>query len=267
MYSECRHVLPSGRKCTHELLQNSTFCYKHRYLHELMFAPPARPGTPFRMPLLEDADGCMMGLQQVCWAMGDKRITQKEAGTYLYAITIAKSLIPRRPAVSRKPVRALCYDNDGFEMAEPVQACEPPRDCLSCQKTATCRDFEYYEDEVEELQQALAEEEQKNLQQAQGSGQAGNPADPSQTGQQSTAEKPTFGPLDPRDPSYDDMPNIRALLHVLERKNNEAEQLQAEQQARIQARKEAFAERKEPQTDRTPADHPCTTQAAPDRPA
>src|SRR3954452_13165411 len=122
MYIECRHVLPSGRKCKDPHINDSQFCYRHRNLHERMYAPPARPGAPFRLPSLEDADGCLMAIQEVGWGMGDKRITQKEAGTYYYGISLAMRLFPRRARVTRQPVRALCYDNDAMEMAEAVEA-------------------------------------------------------------------------------------------------------------------------------------------------
>jgi hypothetical protein len=136
MYAECRHVFASGRKCTHPQLHDSHFCYFHRNAHEIMHAPAARPGTPFRLPLLEDSSALLMAIQQVTSSLGAKTITQKEAGTYLYAINIAKGLLPRRPAMTRKPVRSLCYDNDGFELAEPVNTCEPPATASIARKPA-----------------------------------------------------------------------------------------------------------------------------------
>lgn len=243
MYVECRHLTPSGRKCTHAQTYNSSFCVFHRDLEGLMHAPAPRPGSPFRMPLLEDAQGCMMGVQQVCWAMGDKRITQKEAGTYLYAVTIAKSLLPKRPAVSRNPVRALCYDNDGFEMAEAVNACEPPRDCLTCENL--CHWYEYYEDEVEELEEQMAEEEEQKKLEAR---QKENPAAESSAGnapQQPEAEKPKSW----ADQFPNDRPQVRALLRIIEAdalaKEEEAKRKEAEKQAQLQAKKEPQPDRQD----------------------
>jgi len=228
MYAECRHVFASGRKCTHPQLHDSHFCYFHRNAHEIMHAPAPRPGTPFRLPLLEDSSALLMAIQQVTSSLGAKTITQKEAGTYLYAINIAKVLLPRRPAMTRKPVRSLCYDNDGFEMAEPVNTCEPPRDCLDCQKTRTCAWFEYFEDEVEELEQQMDEEEEEKRRAAQ---QAENPdADPSaDDAKQTPAEKPK-----PWAGKYDhERPQVRALFEILE----------AEDYAKIQAMEKLNAEK------------------------
>ena len=251
MYIECRHVLPSGRKCTEGLVRDSQFCYRHRNLHESLYAPPARPGTPFRMPLLEDSHGCLIGVQEVTWAMGDKRIAPNEAGIYLRAITIAKSLIPRRPAVSRKPVRSLCYDNDGIEMAELVNACEPPRDCITCEKH--CHWFEYYEDEVEELEQQMAEEEQKKLAAQQAETQSADPSAPQPQSEQTAQSAPPRSVAQQRStaaghsattqhrPSTTrrdyDTPNVRALFNEMRAEGEEAERqrLQAEQQAQSKA--------------------------------
>ena len=255
MYAECRHVFSSGRKCTDALVQNSTFCYRHRNLHERMYAPAPRPGTPFRIPLLEDAHGCYLGVQEVLWAMGEKRIPQKEASTYLYCINIAKSLLPKRPAATRKPVRTLCYDNDGFEMAEAVDTCEPPRDCMICKKH--CHWFEYFEDEVEELEEQMAEEqEQKRLEEkklhGEASGDTQNPADNTQQ-----PEKPKPGKYD------NESPNLRALFMDIDRRVEKEARLRAEKEARLNAEKE---ERLNAKRHPQPAD-PAPTQAAAEQPA
>jgi hypothetical protein len=237
MYAECRHVLPAGLKCTAPRVGDSNFCYRHRNLHERMCAPAPRPGTPFRLPSLEDSHGCLIAIQEVAWAMGDKRISLKEAGMYFHAVNISKSLLPRRPAVTRKPVRTLCYDNDGFEMAEAVDACEPPRDCLTCPKTNTCEWFEYYEDQVEELEEQLAEEEEEKRQAEQGT----QPESDTQNAQQ-----PSKGKYD------DELPNVRALLELIDRKA----EAQAEQRAQQEEKKRAEQEEREPaqQQEKEPAE-------------
>jgi hypothetical protein len=237
MYAECRHVLPAGLKCTAPRVGDSNFCYRHRNLHERMCAPAPRPGTPFRLPSLEDSHGCLIAIQEVAWAMGDKRISLKEAGMYFHAVNISKSLLPRRPAVTRKPVRTLCYDNDGFEMAEAVDACEPPRDCLTCPKTNTCEWFEYYEDQVEELEEQMAEEEEEKRQAEQGT----------------QAESDTQNAQQPSKGKYDDeLPNVRALLELIDRKA----EAQAEQRAQQEEKKRAEQEEREPaqQQEKEPAE-------------
>lgn len=227
MYIECRHVTPAGFKCILPRVGNDRFCFNHRNLHERMHAPQPRPGTPFRMPLLEDSSGLMIALQEVSWAMSDKRITQREADTYLRVITIAKGLLPRRPSVTRKPVRSLCYDNDGFEMAEAVTNCDPPRDCVACEHP--CDWFEYYEDEVEEIEQQMAEEEeQKELE----AWKAANPGlePPPELQPAPEPDRPWKGKYDHEDPA------VRAICELIEeREYKEMLALRAIEEARIKS--------------------------------
>ena len=224
MYVECRHVFSSGLKCTEALLRDSQFCYRHRNLHERMYAPPARPGTPFRMPLLEDSHGCVIGVQETLWAMGERRITQKEASTYLYGVTIIKSLLPKHPAATRKPVRSLCYDDAGFEMAEAVNACEPPRDCVTCEKL--CDWYDYYEDEVEEIEQQIAEEEEQKKLEA---WKAENPGvePPPELQPPAEPDRPWKGKYDHESPA------VKAICEIIEeREYKEMLQLQALEKAK-----------------------------------
>jgi len=237
---------------------DSNFCYRHRNLHERMCAPAPRPGTPFRLPSLEDSHGCLIAIQEVAWAMGDKRISLKEAGMYFHAVNISKSLLPRRPAVTRKPVRTLCYDNDGFEMAEAVDACEPPRDCLTCPKTNTCEWFEYYEDQVEELEEQMAEEEEEKRQAEQGT----------------QAESDTQNAQQPSKGKYDDeLPNVRALLELIDRKAEAQQRAQQEEKARAdkeraeQEKRETAQPEEEERTERERAQPEESTQQEEKEPA
>ncbi|MBS1802746.1 MAG: hypothetical protein JST28_05235 [Acidobacteria bacterium] len=227
MYIECRHITPAGFKCTVPRIDDDRFCFDHRNLHNLMPAPQPAPGTPFRMPLLEDASGLRIALQEVSWAMGDKRITQREAGIYLRVITIAKGLLPRHPDVTTKPVRSLCYDNDGFEMGEAVTNCDPPRDCVTCENP--CDWFPYYEDEVEEIEQQIAEEEQqKKLE----SWKAENPGvePPPDLQPAPEPDRPWKGKYDNEDPA------VRAICEFIEEKEyKEMLALQAIEKARIKS--------------------------------
>lgn len=226
MYNECRYVLPSGLKCTDGQLQHSNFCYYHRNFHEQMHAVPPRPGTPFRLPSLEDACGCRFAIQQVCWGMGEKRIPPNEANIYLRAIGLTMRLFPRRPRVSRKPVRVLHYDDQGMEMAEPATHCEPPRDCVDCE--TPCRWFEYYEKQVKETEKKMAEEKEQKEQPATASSTAGSSANQA-------------SPEQPRNHKYDnELPNVRALMLDMDRKAEHENKIEDERLARIEANKRMF---------------------------
>jgi hypothetical protein len=241
MYNECRYVLPSGLKCTDGQLQHSDFCYYHRNFHEQMHAAPPRPGTPFRLPSLEDACGCRFAIQQVCWGMGEKRIPPNEASIYLRGIGLTMRLFPRRPRVSRKPVRVLHYDSNGMEMAEPATHCEPPRDCLACENP--CQWFEYHEQQVKEIESKMAEEKaqkERASQQAKQPSSEASAQDPKETSnpsrQAAKAEEPAA-----RSTKYDnELPNVRALLIDMDRKAEREQKIEDERLARIEANKRMF---------------------------
>jgi hypothetical protein len=262
MHQECRHVYPAGFKCTVDQLQDSHFCYFHRNFEQRLYAPPTRPGTPFRMPSLEDAHGCLTGIQEVTWALGEKRITQKESGTYLYAVNLAMRLLPRIRSVSRKPVRALNYDSCGTELAEPVRTCDPPHDCLTCEKH--CPWFAYYKPQVEELVEEIEEEreqeeqEQKELaaqqqgenaaasdqqQPAENSSESASHHQPAKITSAATA-KAIARPVSAERPGngkYDnELPMVRALLLDMDRKAERDQILRQEREAQIEANKRIF---------------------------
>ena len=167
MISECRHILASGKKCQAFAVTNSSFCFFHRNQRERRDTA-VRPGTPFILPTLEDAHSALNAVNDVFRAMGEGRLKRAEAGTYLYGIQIAARLIVRIDQTTIKPVRNLCYDNYGTELAELKTICEPPEDCLQCTRRETCDDFEDYEEEVEELEQQLAEQQQAKDEQGEG---------------------------------------------------------------------------------------------------
>ena len=241
MYNECRYVLPSGLKCTDGQLQHSDFCYYHRNFHEQMHAVPPRPGTPFRLPSLEDACGCRFAIQQVCWGMGDKRIPPNEASIYLRAVGLTMRLFPRRPRVSRKPVRALHYDSNGMEMAEPATHCEPPSDCVTCENP--CQWIEYYEGQIKKIKKQIAEQQEQNEpEQKEFASRQSQPGD--QSNSEPSAQNPdqqASSAQPPRNDKYDnELPNVRALLLDMERKGEQEQKIEAERLAKIEANKRIF---------------------------
>ncbi|MGA8741752.1 MAG: hypothetical protein WB561_11265 [Terracidiphilus sp.] len=50
-------------------------------------------------------------------------------------------------------------------MALEKSTCEPPADCINCRRRAFCENFEYYEDDVEELEERLEAEREASEEQ------------------------------------------------------------------------------------------------------
>ena len=43
-------------------------------------------------------------------------------------------------------------------MAPEKSTCEPPADCINCRRQDFCKDFKYYEEDMEELEERLEAE-------------------------------------------------------------------------------------------------------------
>jgi len=163
MFIECRHILPSGLKCKAPALRNRPFCYFHSGLRRFSSGAASVEKEPLILPSLEDLNGIQIALMEVLAAFSHTRIDRRQAGMYLYGLQIATQ-IAMKTSTHENPsaVRSITCDELGEDLAEEATTCEPPRDCLQCSSRDTCRIFEKYEDEVEELEQQLAEEEEED---------------------------------------------------------------------------------------------------------
>jgi hypothetical protein len=156
MYNECRHIMPSGKKCHSPALRDKTYCYYHTNLPRL--ADPANTAAK-QLPLnaIEDARGIQIALTQVLGALNSPYMDTRRAGLLLYGLQIATQLTNRvsapRPDES---VRSLSEDN-GDSLAPEITICEPDEDCIKCAGYATCEK----EDRLDEDEFEFAEEEQE----------------------------------------------------------------------------------------------------------
>jgi hypothetical protein len=149
MYNECRHIMPSGKKCHSPALRDKPYCYYHTNLHRL--ADPASAAAK-QLPLnaIEDASGIQIALTQVLGALNSPYMDTRRAGLLLYGLQIATQLTTRVSAPRpRESVRSLSEDN-GETLAPENTVCEPYEDCVKCADYATCEKSERLdEDEFE----------------------------------------------------------------------------------------------------------------------
>ncbi len=177
MFNECRHILTSGHKCKAAALRGKAFCYYHtadrRYA-----ASSTSAIEPFIIPTIEDAAGVQVAINQVFRGLAYRRIDRRQAGVYFYGLQIAARLAQKSDEKPSETVREISEDPaeslDGVPgspstglgalggLAPEVSTCEPPADCVSCRRRAFCEKFEYYEDDVEELEQRLEDEREAN---------------------------------------------------------------------------------------------------------
>lgn len=139
MYSECRHILPSGRKCKSPALTGHDYCYFHDRLERFRANGTAAHNEPIQLPPLEDARGLQMALTQVLSAFGSGRITSKQAGMYLYGIQLAMQMLKHATAPAPiETVRDLHCSKAGTWIGAEKQSCDPFVDCAACKTKDTC---------------------------------------------------------------------------------------------------------------------------------
>ncbi len=159
MYHECRHIMPSGKKCHSPALHNQAYCYYHNNLRRYS-RPPA--GNNLTLPSIEDNRGIQIALTQVLTALNSPYMDTRRAGLMLYGLQIATQLANRTSDLEPKEAVRACDESTGAALAPEKAVCEPPRDCRNCPRHDTCENFEEPEEEeqVEEGSEDFEEEEQ-----------------------------------------------------------------------------------------------------------
>ncbi|MDR3774593.1 MAG: hypothetical protein P4L26_14665 [Terracidiphilus sp.] len=142
MLPECRHILPSGHKCTALALRGKYYCYFHTRLHALAAKPAPAPDEPLKLPVLEDRSAILVALSQIFNALGDSRLKPRRAGLYLYGLQIATQNVERQHDVI--PMMAshdVTRSPEGDELGPIISRCEPPGDCPGCDIRTVCEEY------------------------------------------------------------------------------------------------------------------------------
>jgi hypothetical protein len=153
MYHECRHILPSGKRCHSPALHGQAYCYYHNNLRRC-----SRPlvGDNFTLPSIEDNRGIQIALTQVLTALNSPYMDTRRAGLMLYGLQIATQLANRTSDLEPDEAVRTCDDSTGAALAPEKTVCEPPRDCRNCPRQHTCENYEEpaEDDEEEEVEEA-----------------------------------------------------------------------------------------------------------------
>jgi hypothetical protein len=161
MFMECRHILTSGYKCKSPALRGQPFCYFHTADRRYATTNTASVDS-LQLPTIEDAAGVQVAINQVFRALASHRIDRRQAGVYFYGLQIAARLARKSDEKPSESVRETSEDAEGCTLAPEKSTCEPPADCISCRRRTFCENFEYYEDDVEELEERLEAEREAN---------------------------------------------------------------------------------------------------------
>jgi hypothetical protein len=117
MYPECRHVQPSGRKCSAPALKGTIFCYFHTRVHTMNKKPP-NPMEFIEIPALEDRASIQLTITQVLRAFVTGSIDQKRTYTLLYGLQLATQNVDRTSwAIPVDTIKSLAPTKDGEELA------------------------------------------------------------------------------------------------------------------------------------------------------
>lgn len=92
--ARCRHVKSNGQRCGSPALRNGIFCYFHEIWRCCPIGHPHGPdpsGAVYKLPLLEDANGVQMALQQVLDSILANKMDLRRAQVLLYGLQTASA--------------------------------------------------------------------------------------------------------------------------------------------------------------------------------
>jgi len=117
MASNCRHVMPSGKKCHSYALKGGPFCYFHSRLHQAARKPANAVGS-IEIPVLEDRCAIQVTITQILRAIANNTIDRPRASLLLYGLQLALQSVDRNNwAIPIGTVEALSQTSDGDELA------------------------------------------------------------------------------------------------------------------------------------------------------
>ena len=104
MLKECRHIMPTGKRCHAVAMRDKSYCYFHQRLHTTINASKhVRP--KLELASIEDTKGIQTAVVQVVEALRKSRIDAREAATFLYGLQIAAQLTRAPSLISSRCAR------------------------------------------------------------------------------------------------------------------------------------------------------------------
>ncbi|MGO8756607.1 MAG: hypothetical protein ACLQG3_00640 [Terracidiphilus sp.] len=120
MAPECRHIMPSGKKCGAAALKGGHFCYFHTRLH-LIAKQETTVTDSIDIPVLEDRYAIQMAIAQVLRSLVNNSIDRPRASLLLYGLQLATQNVDHgKWAIPLRTVRAVTHTRDGDELAQDV---------------------------------------------------------------------------------------------------------------------------------------------------
>jgi hypothetical protein len=92
-FTECRHILPNGRKCRAAALRGKPFCFHHTRLH--FRSSSTRISEKLANLKVDDLSGLQAAVAQALSALASPLTDIRRAGVLLYGLHLAASLSKR----------------------------------------------------------------------------------------------------------------------------------------------------------------------------
>ena len=93
---ECRHIMPTGRRCQSPAMRGSAFCYFHGRPQRR--APARRPiENPINVSLVFEAESAQNACNEIVQGLAANRISNRRAALLLYGVQLAKAQSPDGP--------------------------------------------------------------------------------------------------------------------------------------------------------------------------
>ncbi len=122
------------------------------------------------MPPIEDTAGIQIAVNQIVRQLSLNRLDRPKASTLLYGLQLAARLAKNSSQKLTETVRELSSIppdidcDEAIDLAPEKSTCEPPDDCVLCNRRDFCRDFELWKDDVAEIEDRLEAEREANEQ-------------------------------------------------------------------------------------------------------
>ena len=92
-FVECRHIMPTGRKCHAAALRGKSYCYHHAKLHFRKWA--TREPRMLKTVALEDPHCLTKAVAEALTALRSPLTDPKRAAVILYGLNLANDLSKR----------------------------------------------------------------------------------------------------------------------------------------------------------------------------
>lgn len=118
MFIECRHIMPTGRKCRAAALRGKPFCFFHAKLH-FRKSITRKPGK-LTEPMIEDVSGIKVAVAKALTALCSPFTDTRRAGLLLYGLHLAADLSKRNSdSPSRRTIES--ESGQGFRCSHDVE--------------------------------------------------------------------------------------------------------------------------------------------------